>query len=73
MIMGAGGQCPPLRRAFFVRYNSMNEKTFYRLLLALVIVCVAVTAAHFAYDVYAYRHCSIIYFIAKEVWGHAAP
>ena len=44
----------------------MNEKTFYRLLLA-------VTAAHFAYDVYAYRHCSIIYFIAKEVWGHAAP
>lgn len=51
----------------------MNEKTFYRLLLALVIVCVAVTAAHFAYDVYAYRHCSIIYFIAKEVWGHGAP
>ena len=51
----------------------MQEKTFYRLLLAVLLVCVAVTVAHFAYDVYAYKHCSIIYFIAKEVWGHVAP
>ena len=49
----------------------MKEKTFYRLLWAVLIVCLVVTAAHFAYDVYAYDHCSIIYFIAKEVWGNA--
>jgi hypothetical protein len=51
----------------------MKEKTFYRLLLAVLLVCVAVTVAHFAYDVYAYKHCSIIWFIAKEVWDHVAP
>ena len=51
----------------------MKKKTFYRLLLAVLIVCVVATAAHFAYDVYAYQHCSIIYFIAREVWGHVAP
>lgn len=46
----------------------MDRKTFRRLLLALMIVCVCVTVAHFAWDVYAYHHCSIIYFIAKELW-----
>ena len=51
----------------------MKEKTFYRLLLAVLLVCVVLTVAHFAYDVYAYKHCSIIWFIAKEVWSHAAP
>lgn len=48
----------------------MNEKTFWRLLTALLIVCIVLTFAHFVYDVYAYRHCSIIYFIAKELWGN---
>ena len=51
----------------------MKENTFYRLLLAVLLVCVVVTAAHFAYDVYAYKHCSIIWFIAKEGWDHVAP
>ena len=50
----------------------MKEKTFYRLLLAVLLVCVVVTVAHFAYDIYAYKHCSIIWFIAKEVWDHVA-
>ena len=50
----------------------MKETTFYRLLWTVLIVCVVLTAAHFVYDVYAYRHCSIIYFIAKELWSHAA-
>jgi len=35
---------------------------------AVITVCIILTIAHFAYDVFAYRHCSIIYFIAKELW-----
>jgi hypothetical protein len=31
-------------------------------------VCVVLTAAHLAYAVYAYQHCSIIEFIARELW-----
>ena len=50
----------------------MKEKTFYRVLLIVLIVCICVTVAHFAYDVYAYRHCSIIYFIAKELWPYVS-
>ena len=46
----------------------MNEKTFMRLMTALVVIGAAVTLAHLAYAVYAYQHCSIIYFIAKELW-----
>ena len=46
----------------------MSEKTFMRLLAAIVIVGAAITLAHLAYAVYAYNHCSIIYFIAKELW-----
>ena len=48
----------------------MTEKKYRRILIAVLIVCIVLTAAHFAYDVYAYRHCSIIYFIAKELWGN---
>ena len=47
----------------------MNERTFHRLLLALIAVGLAFTVAHFIYAVYAYQHCSIIYFIGKELWG----
>jgi hypothetical protein len=37
--------------------------------LALMIaVGLLITLAHFAYAVYAYHHCSIIEFIAKELW-----
>lgn len=46
----------------------MKERTFSIILIALVCVCLAVTLAHFAYAVYAYQHCSIIYFIGKELW-----
>ena len=46
----------------------MNDKLFLRLLTALLAVCLLLTAAHLAYAVYAYQHCSIIYFIAKELW-----
>ncbi len=46
----------------------MREKTFWTVLCAVVAVCLILTVAHFAYAVYAYRHCSIIYFIGKELW-----
>ena len=38
------------------------------LLLMLTALCLLLTLAHLAYAVYAYRHCSIIYFIGKELW-----
>ncbi len=47
----------------------MKERNFYILLAAVVGVCTILTAAHFLYAVYAYRHCSIIYFIGRELWG----
>ena len=46
----------------------MSEKTFTRVLIALVAVCLVLTFAHFAWAVYAYQHCSIIEFIARELW-----
>lgn len=46
----------------------MRERTFTVLLLALVALGLALTVAHLVYAVYAYQHCSIIYFIAEELW-----
>ena len=46
----------------------MKSKTFYTVLFTALGVCVALTVAHFAYAVYAYKHCSIIYFIGQELW-----
>jgi hypothetical protein len=46
----------------------MKESTFYKLLIAITAVCLLLTAAHLCYAVYAYQHCSIIQFIAKEPW-----
>ena len=45
-----------------------KEKTYRRILLCILGACLALTAAHIIYAVYAYRHCSIIYFIGKELW-----
>ena len=47
----------------------MKERTFWITLWGVVAACVTATLAHFAYAVYAYQHCSIIYFIGKELWG----
>jgi hypothetical protein len=47
----------------------MGEKTFLRLFLALLVLCLVLTILHTVYAIYAYRHCSIIYFIGKELWG----
>lgn len=46
----------------------MKERTFLIALFAVLGVCLALTAAHLIYTVYAYQHCSIIYFIGKELW-----
>ncbi|MBQ8397875.1 MAG: hypothetical protein IJX53_06740 [Clostridia bacterium] len=46
----------------------MRERTFTALLIALAALGVVLTAAHLVYAVYAYQHCSIIYFIAEELW-----
>ena len=47
----------------------MKDKTFLVVLLFVIILCLAVTVAHFCYTVYAYEHCSIIYFIGEELLG----
>ena len=46
----------------------MEEKKFHRMLLVVTGLCILLTAAHLAWAVWAYGHCSIITFIAKELW-----
>lgn len=46
----------------------MQDKTFRTVLLAVVCACLVLTIAHAAYAIYAYQHCSIIQFIAEELW-----
>jgi hypothetical protein len=46
----------------------MKERTFYKLLFLVIGMGLVATIAHFVYAVYAYEHCSIIYFIGKELW-----
>lgn len=46
----------------------MKDRTFYIVLLSVIAVCLSLTLVHFAYSVYAYQHCSIIYFVGKELW-----
>lgn len=46
----------------------MKPRTFTILLMVLIALGLVLTLAHAIYAVYAYQHCSIIYFIAKELW-----
>ncbi len=46
----------------------MKDRTFYTVLCIIIGICLLLTLAHFVYAVYAYQHCSIIYFIGKELW-----
>lgn len=46
----------------------MSERNFRITLIAVCGICLALTLAHFVYAVYAYQHCSIIEFIARELW-----
>lgn len=45
----------------------MKDRIFYRVLIAVVAVCLVLTLAHMVYGIYAYQHCSIIEFIAREL------
>lgn len=47
----------------------MKDRTFLIVLLSAIGICLTLTVAHFIYAIYAYEHCSIIYFIGKELWG----
>ena len=47
----------------------MEDKNFWLTLGGVVAACLTATIAHFVYALYAYQHASIIYFIAKELWG----
>lgn len=46
----------------------MKNKTYNIILLTVLGLCLAATAAHVIWAIYAYGHCSIIYFISKELW-----
>lgn len=46
----------------------MRERTFLIALCITLGVCIALTAAHVLYAIEAYEHCSIIPFVAKELW-----
>lgn len=46
----------------------MKDKTFFRLLIAVVTVGVLLTALHTGYILYAYKNASIIYFVSQEIW-----
>lgn len=47
----------------------MKDRAFSIVLMSVIGICLALTIAHFAYALYAYQHCSIIYFIGKELWS----
>lgn len=46
----------------------MSNRVFLWVMLTVLTVCLLLTLAHFVYILYAYQHCSIIQFIAKELW-----
>jgi len=41
---------------------------FSRFLIWLIALCLVLTLIHFIWAIYAYFHCSIIYFIGEELW-----
>ena len=47
----------------------MKDRTFAIVLICIIGLCLALTVVHFLYAVYAYQHCSIIYFVGKELWN----
>ncbi len=46
----------------------MKERTFYILMSVIVALGVAATAALAIYTAYEYQNCSIITYIATELW-----
>ena len=46
----------------------MSTHVFTKIMICVIAMCLVLTLAHVIYAVYAYQHCSIIQFIAKELW-----
>lgn len=46
----------------------MSNRLFMRILFGVIGLCLVFTIAHLCYAIHAYQHCSIIYYIAKELW-----
>lgn len=46
----------------------MKSNVFARAMLFIIAICLILTIAHVIYAIYAYQHCSIIQFIARELW-----
>ena len=46
----------------------MKTDIYTKIIIAVLAICVLLTAAHVIYAVWAYQHCSIIYFIGGELW-----
>ena len=46
----------------------MKTDAYIKILIAVLALCILLTAAHVIYAVWAYQHCSIIYFIGGELW-----
>ena len=46
----------------------MSDRTFRTALFLTLGAGIVLTLAHFVYIVHAYRNCSILYFIGKELW-----
>lgn len=46
----------------------MKDRTFMRVLICVIAVCLVLTVAHVLYAAVAYQNSSIIQFIAKEPW-----
>ena len=46
----------------------MSDKRFFRILIAIIVLGLIVTALHMVYIVHSYENASIIQFIAREWW-----
>lgn len=55
-------------KSLICKVTEMKQKTYFNLLITVVVICLIFTIAHLIYAIKAYEHCSIIYFIAKELW-----
>lgn len=63
-----GGVDDTLRKHADEYVIKMEEKKFKKLLLSVIILGLALTAAHAIYAIYAYDNSSIIRFISRELW-----
>lgn len=46
----------------------MTDKVAMKLTVGILTICMLLTIVHVVYINYAYEHCSIIQFIARELW-----